>query len=112
MSNVKIKSGDTAIEFTNPTGEPLAIDGVTLDLTGATILFLLKLTEPPYTAYSLTAAADGTPTAGNVVYQVGTGFPTIQGQYKQNWEVTLADGKIATFPNGGYNLVQILDDLN
>ena len=70
MSSVKIKSGDTAIEFTNPTGEPLAIDGVTLDLTGATILFLLKLTEAPYTAYSLTAAADGNPTAGNVVYEV------------------------------------------
>ena len=112
MSSVKIKSGDTAIEFTNPTGEPLAIDGVTLDLTGATILFLLKLTEPPYTAYSLTAAADGTPTGGNVVYAVGTGFPTAVGQYKQNWEVTLADSTIATFPSGGYNLVQILDDLN
>lgn len=111
MSTVKIKADDTAITFTNGT-TALAVDGTTLDLTGATILFLLKLIDSPYTAYSLTAAIRGTATAGNVTYTRASGFPTVAGQYKQEWQVTQSGGTILTFPSGGYNIVNILDDLN
>ena len=127
MSTVKIKADDTAITFTNPryraagtlsasdpgqAAEPLAVNGVTLNLTGATILFLMKLIASPYTAYSLAASIDGTATAGNVTYTSASGFPTVVGQYKQEWQVTQSGGTILTFPSGGYNIVHILDDLN
>tara|TARA_R110000868_G_C10831439_1_gene759407 strand:- start:330 stop:668 length:339 start_codon:yes stop_codon:yes gene_type:complete len=112
MSTVKIKADDTAIEFTNPAGEPLEIDGVTVNLTGASIKFLLRMLDAPYTQYSLTAAIDGTATDGNVTYTLGTGFPTTPGQYRQEWQVTFADSTILTFPSSGYNVLEIVNDLN
>lgn len=107
--------------FTNPrnnatlgiTHEPLSINGTTVDLTNATtVLFLLKLVDAPYTAYSLTGAVDGTATNGDVKYVVASGFPTVAGKYKQEWEVTFSDGTKLTFPNEGYNYLLVEDDLN
>jgi hypothetical protein len=34
-----------------------------------------------------------------------------KGKFKQEWEVVFNDGKILTFPNDGYNTVNILEDL-
>jgi hypothetical protein len=107
--------------FTNPrtnttlgtTHEPLKLNGTTVDLTTATsVLFLLKLTTSPFTAYSLTGAVDGTATNGDVKYVVASGFPTAEGRYAQEWEVTFSDGAKLTFPNGDYNFLVILPDLN
>lgn len=107
MNAVKIKSNDTAIQFT---GE-LKIDGVTADLTGASVRFLLKLKKSPYTAYSLTATIENA-SEGSVSYTPATGFPTTVGEYRQEWQVTFADSSILTFPSDSYNTVTILDDLN
>ena len=112
MTTVKLTANDDAVTFTNPTGEPLEVDGVTLDLTGASILFLMKKQNAPYTAYSFNAAIDGTATNGNVKYVMGTGFPTDRGMYKQQWQVTLSGGKKLTFPNGDFNYIEIEEDLN
>ena len=127
MSTVTITADDTGYRFKNPRyrapgtlsasdpgqeHEPLAVDGVTLDLTGASILFLMKLIDSPYTAYSLAAAIDGTATNGDVIYTLGVGFPTTAGRYKQEWQVTQSGGTIITFPSKGYNIVNIQEDLN
>lgn len=118
------KRGDTGIQFTNPREvaatattpaiehEPLMNDGVVVDLTGATIKFLLKMIDYPYALYSFTADIDGDPTAGDVVYIPGAGFPITPGQYLQEWEVTQADGSIRTFPQRGHNILVIEEDLN
>jgi len=109
MARVKIKSGDTAIEFT----DTLTKDSVAVDLTGiSAVVFLLELADAPYTRVSLTAAVDGDATLGNVKYTVGTGFPTTVGEYRQEWQVTMSDATILTFPSNSYNVVQILSDLN
>lgn len=112
MTKATTKAKDTGQQFTNPAGQPLTKDGVIVDLTGATILFLLRLKSSPYTKYSLLAAIDGTATAGNVKYVIGSGYPTTPGSYDQEWEVTLSSGKILTFPNEGYNTLEIEEDLN
>jgi hypothetical protein len=105
---VKIKSNDTGQIF-NAT---LKINGTVANLAGATVLFLLKLSESPFTAYSLSAsvvtAADGTVRCLASV----SGFPTVAGTYKQEWEVTFSDATKLTFPSSGYNFIQMLDDLN
>lgn len=109
MTKVSIKQSDTAIEFT----ANLTKNSVVVNLTGVTsVLFLLTLMDSPYTAYSLTAAVDGTATAGNVIYTVGAGFPTVVGLYRQEWQITLSGGTILTFPSSSYNVVEIEADLN
>ena len=108
MTTVKIKSGDTAIEFTST----LRIDDTAVNLTGATVVMLLKLIESPFTAYSLTASAVS-PAAGTVrSLGSASGFPTVSGSYKQEWEVTFSDATKLTFPSDDYNTVLIQDDLN
>jgi hypothetical protein len=109
MTTVKMKSGDTAIEFTSS----LETDGVAVNLTGASVLFLLKLSETPFTAYSLAASIVGTATDGNVKsLSSESGFPTTVGKYKQEWQVTFSGGAILTFPSDDYNYLVIQDDLN
>ena len=108
MSTVKIKSGDTAIEFTST----LQTNGTAVNLTGATVVMLLKLIESPFTAYSLTASVVSA--AAGTVKSLGTasGFPTVAGSYRQEWQVTFGDTTILTFPSDDYNTVIIQEDLN
>ncbi len=109
MTKVSIKQSDTAIEFTGT----LTKNGVVTNLTGVTsVLFLLTLMDSPYTAYSLTGSIVGAESDGNVSYTVGTGFPTVLGLYRQEWQVTFSGGTILTYPSGTYNVVEILADLN
>ena len=105
MATVTIKANDTAIRFTSA----ITKSGVAVDLTGASVLMLLKRGA---TLYSLTAAIDGAATGGNVEYEPGTGFPTIAGTYQQEGEVTFSDATKLTFPSDAYNTVIITDDLN
>lgn len=107
MTTVRIKSGDTALEFT----DTLTVDGVADDLTGSTVLFLMKRIRSPGTAYSLSASLV-TAASGTVSYVPGVGFPTDVGSYKQEWQVTYSNGKILTFPNDDYNVIEIVEDLN
>lgn len=107
MTTLKIKSGDTSLEFT----DTLMVDGVADDLTGSTVLFLMKKYRSPGTAYSF-AATIVTAASGTVSYVPGVGFPTDVGSYKQEWQVTYSNGKILTFPTDGYNTIEIVEDLN
>lgn len=118
------KRGDTAIQFTNPREvaatattpaiehEPLMVRGSVVNLTGATIKFLLKMLDSPYTQYSFDAEIDGDPEDGDVLYTRGEGFPTTLGKYKQEWEITQSDGSLLTFPQQGHNILVIEEDLN
>lgn len=107
MAILKIKSGDTALQFT----DTLRVDGVASDITGATVLFLMKLIGSPSTAYSL-AATIVSAASGTVKYVPGVGFPTAVGDYRQEWQVSYVEGTILTFPSDSYNIVKKLDDLN
>lgn len=107
MATVKIKSDDTSIQFDST----LTINSVAADITGATVLFLLKLKSAPYTSFSASATIVSA-VAGTVKYVPSGGFPTAIGVYKQEWQVTYGDGTILTFPSDNYNTVIILEDLN
>lgn len=112
MATRYMKSGDTGCQVTST----LKKDGSAIDLTGASVLLLLKLEDAPYTAYSLTATIV-TAAAGTVKCLTSiNGFPTVVGKYKQEWEVTQSDGKTLTFPSGNatskYNYLVIEPDLN
>jgi len=104
MTTARIKSGDTSVVFT----DTLLINDVAINLTGATVKFLLKDSAVSFSATATIVLAS----AGTVSYTVGAGFPTTEGQYNQEWEVTQSDATILTFPNAGYNRLVIFDDLN
>ena len=106
MATVEIKSGDTAISFDGT----LTQNGSAVDLTSATVKFLLKH-RTSGTAYVLNAIVIDAE-AGTVRYVPGVGFPTTAGTYNQEWEVTFADTTVLTFPSSGYNALIITDDLN
>ena len=108
MTTVKMKANDTGQVF----DATLEINGSAANLAGATVLMLLKLVESPYTAYSLSASVVSA-AAGTVRCLASvSGFPTVAGTYKQEWEVTFSDTTKLTFPSNGYNFIQMLDDLN
>lgn len=101
---MKIKSQDTAVTFT----DTLTLDGAAVNLTGATVLFLIANESLAFSgAATVVNAASGT-----VRYLPGAGFPTTPGLYQQEWEVTFADASKLTFPSDRYNKVTILEDLN
>jgi hypothetical protein len=104
MTTATIKSNDTAIIFTST----LTKNDVAIDLTGASVLMLLRKGS---TSYSL-AATIVSAAAGTVSYTPGTGFPTEAGKYSQEWEITFSGGTKLTCPSGEYNKVIIADDLN
>ena len=108
MTTVKMKANDTGQIFNGT----LTIEGSAVNLSGASVLMLLKLVESPYTAYSLSATVVSA--AGGTVRCLASvsGFPTVAGTYKQEWEVTFSDTTKLSFPSNGYNFIQMLDDLN
>ena len=105
MTTVNIKQNDTKGIFL----DTLKVDGVPVDLTGTTVFFLLRkvtvfVRQP--------ATIVGTPTNGDVKYQPVAVDVEVPGKYEQEWEVDFGDGRTLTFPNGDYNIVNILDDLD
>ena len=108
MATDTIKANDTRQQLTGT----LEIDNAAVNLTGCTVLCLLKLKESPYTAYSL-ASTIVSAAAGTVkCLATESGFPTVAGTYKQEWQVTFGDGTVLTFPSDTWNTLEILDDLN
>jgi len=106
MNRIFLKSGDIGIRLT----DTLLKDGVPMDLTGATVKFIMKgRTGAAFVDDALFEESGQGP--GEVAYEIGIGFPTTSGVYQQEWEVTLA-GSVLTFPSDSYNEIQILDDLN
>ena len=103
----KVKAFDTAIDFTL-TAE---LDGTAVDLTGATVKFIIKSTADGATAVEEAATVTDAEN-GVAVYSPGAQFPTTVGAYEQEWEVTQADATVLSFPVSYNNKVAIVADLN
>jgi catabolite regulation protein CreA len=109
---ISIKQHDTKITFTDdPT-----IDGVTIDYTdfaGSTVSFVMKgvADDRSQVAIKQAAAIVNNSSKARFTYDPISGDVAKSGKFKQEWEVIYASGKIATFPNDGYNTVNILPDL-
>ncbi len=105
-----IKRGDTKLTFTDrPT-----IDGVQLllsALVGCTVSFLLKSDAKSIKQGALIIADPLDITKAYFTYDSVTTDVDTSGKYKQEWELVFPGGKVLTFPNNGYNVVKIIDDL-
>jgi hypothetical protein len=105
----RIKAFDTAIDFTLKA----EVNDAALDLTGATVLFLMKSTAAGTTVFSATATVDAADAENGIAtYTPNGAFPTAAGVYEQEWEVTQSDGTVLTFPLTSKNKVTIIEDLN
>ena len=104
-STFKIKRNDTSPAISQ---QLLDSDGNAVDITGATIKFLMARRGPLKvngTATIVTAAT------GMVKYQWVAADTDTVGLYQIEWEVTYSGGGVETFPNEGYNYVHVETDL-
>lgn len=88
-----------------------------MDLTGATVRFVMKPENGTVLTVDGTADIDSDPTTGIVSYSwvapVGEtpGDTDTDGEYEAEFEVTFADDSIQTFPNSRYLRVKVLRQL-
>jgi hypothetical protein len=100
----EIKRGDTspAIRY--------ALIPATVVLTGATVRFQMRPRNGTVVldVIATVVTATGTPT---VEYSWQAGDTATAGLYEAEFRVTYADGKIETFPNGGFIQVRVNQDV-
>lgn len=100
-----LKAGSTARKFY----DQIQFDGTAVDLTGATVVFVLKNLSTGVAA-RLSATIDA-PASGLVEYTPSATDVQTSGNYHAEWEVTLASGAVLSFPENRNHHVRILEDL-
>jgi hypothetical protein len=105
-----LRANDTASIITgtaeDQTGTPISI-------AGATVRFHMRTLNSAGTPVLNQAAAndqagDGTDgTMGNMSYAWVAGNTAVSGFYLGEWEITFNNGKVQSFPNGGYVVLYI-----
>ncbi len=101
----KIKRGDTARKFI----DAFTIEGDPIDLTGATVKFILKniASGEVFTRNAtITDAAEG-----EVEYQPIAADVATVGRYVAEWEITYTGGKKQTVPEEHYINIEVKADL-
>lgn len=86
-------------------------DGSAADLSGASVKFMMRLEGRPSPKVNAAAVVLGDPSQGVVSYQWLEGDTDRAGDYEAEWQVTYADGRVATFPSDGYIPVRITADV-
>ena len=105
MATLDLKQSDYGAQIL----DQLLVNGSALNLTGATVYFVLRLGTATATRQ---AAEVVTPASGIVAYTLTAADTATTGSYRQEWEVVFADpAQRLTFPNSGYNTVRIVPDL-
>lgn len=106
---IRMKAGDTA-----PVVRATLLDenGDPVNLTGATVKFVMASTTTPRTVHIDEAATLADAANGAVEYPWAEGDTALAaGAYVAEFEVVFASGEVQTFPTDGYVDVQIIDDL-
>ena len=92
--------------------DTLTFGGVALNLSGATVKFLMR--SIPGASVEVTIKDDAViedEAAGTVYYELGSDQTAVAGKYYFEWEVTFGDGSVTTFPSTGYGQLTIVEDL-
>lgn len=102
MNLFTIKRGDTspALRY--------ALLPEALDLTGAVVVFNIRGADPILDRAKALIVTTSPPV---VEYQWQPGDTDITGLHRAEFEVTWPDETVETFPNGGYLLINIVQDL-
>lgn len=110
-----IKVGDTAsavyATLEDAAGDPVDIQGATVrfkmgPLNGGTLVVAANATN----AQNGAGTSDGS--VGDVVYTwAGTSQLATADWYRAEWEVTYSNGTVQSFPNDGFMLVAVREDL-
>lgn len=107
-----VKEGDRGIPFTATLKDNT---GAVVDLTGATVTFVMSLFRrgAPVTPPKVNAAATivSPPTLGQVKYTSGATDLDTVGTYFVEWKVTFSGGLPQRFPGDGYNVVAVRPNL-
>lgn len=93
-------SGGTAVDIQNA-----VVRWKVMPLAGGTVTI-----NDAATNAQVGAGGTANATTGDVSYSWGTVIPTA-GRYLGEWEVTYAGGPVQTFPNDGYVIVDVLEDV-
>lgn len=83
-------------------------------LTGATVVFHAKRIGATDAISGTAALADQTTTPGKCTYTLTAGNLDIThaaGSYKVEWQVTFPTGRVATWPNPGFDLLDLAPQL-
>lgn len=109
-----IKTGDTASAVYATLEDA---NGDAVNISGAAVMFKMG----PLSGGTLVVARAGTVaqvgagtvdgSKGNVVFNWGTSDLSTADWYRAEWEVTFSNGAIETFPNDGFMLVAVTEDL-
>jgi hypothetical protein len=106
-ADIIIRQNDTAPALTTFITDQ---NGSTLDLTGASVKFIMR--SPTAIAPQVSATATITaPTAGQVQYNWLAADTAVPGLYQAVFRVTLASGGTYTYPNDGYLDIWVEEDL-
>ena len=100
---ITIKRNDVGREVS----DTLTLDDAPVDLTGATVFFIMKNTEDA--VVTRVAAEVVTPTAGAVKVLIAD--TTVAAVYLVEWEITFQGGGVLTIPGDGYHILEIIEDL-
>ena len=93
--------------------DTLSVGDDAVDLTGATVQFLLK-TVPGTNSRNVSHAIAATlvdADAGEVSVELLATHTEVAGKYYFEWEVTFASGAVTTFPSSSYGKLTITEDL-
>jgi len=82
-----------------------------VDLTGATVLFHMRLATDNSVKINGGSVTVVAATAGSVRYTFTTSNTDTAGIYEAEFQVTFSDGTVQTFPNDGYITIVITDDV-
>jgi len=102
----KVKRGDVGVIF----ADTLTEDDEAVNLTGATVTFILRLRGGTVPVTGTATIVDAT--GGTVSYATVAGNLDVAGLYNQEWEVTYGNGDKFTYPSDTWNPVRIVGDLN
>lgn len=105
---ILMKAGDTAPAVR---ATLLDVEGDPVDLTGASVKFILASQGDPHTVLVDEAAELEDAATGKVVYQWVDGDTDTPGSYDVEFEVVYLDGTVQTFPTVGFLSCTIGDDL-
>jgi hypothetical protein len=85
-------------------------DGTVPDLTGATVRFIARDDSDASVKIDVGATVTNGP-AGECEWRPLASETDIAGLYLCEWEATLADATVQTFPTRGYDRLKIIGDL-